>query len=115
MNECSALHPDSDQSEAEEDEEGGEEGDEEGMYDDAEEGGAGDQNGGGEDHMDADWNQILISRIFIISLSSPEKLVYYLWFKCIFYNKIFIFCQTLIKKMIEVVWEEDKRTVKSWT
>ncbi len=54
MNECSALHPDSDQSEAEEDEEGGEEGDEEGMYDDAEEVGAGDQNGGGEDHMDAD-------------------------------------------------------------
>jgi len=57
MNECSALHPDSDQSEEEEEEEGEDE-DEEGMYEDAEElpanNGGGD--GGGEDDeaMDAE-------------------------------------------------------------
>lgn len=58
MNECAALHPDTDDSAAEdegEEEEG--EGDEEGMYDDAEEdAGAGGraQNGNSEDAMDAD-------------------------------------------------------------
>jgi len=52
MNECAALHPDTDNSDVEEEEEGG---DEEGMYDDAEEGSHenGDSNHQAED-MDAD-------------------------------------------------------------
>eukprot|EP00088_Acartia_fossae_P064277 TRINITY_DN7905_c0_g1_i2.p1 TRINITY_DN7905_c0_g1~~TRINITY_DN7905_c0_g1_i2.p1 ORF type:complete len:188 (+),score=50.85 TRINITY_DN7905_c0_g1_i2:58-621(+) len=57
MNECAALHPDTDDSDAEEDEGEGEE-EEEGMYDDAEEGEGGGhapgQNGDNGEAMDAD-------------------------------------------------------------
>jgi len=61
MNECAALHPDTDDSEAEGEEDEGEgEEEEDGMYDDAEEegqapnGGGQAANGGGDDQMDAD-------------------------------------------------------------
>jgi len=57
MNECASLHPDTDDSEAEDEgvEDGAEDGAEDGMYDDAEENGdAQPQNGNTDDAMDAD-------------------------------------------------------------